>query len=430
MKLWDKGYSIDNIVERFTVGKDRELDLVLAKYDVRGSMAHARMLSSIGIMEPEELDDVIRALEEILLTIENGDFYIEETFEDVHSKIEYELVDRIGEAGKKIHTARSRNDQVLVDLHLYLKDEIVKVEELIQILFDELLKLSEQNKFVFLPGYTHLQIAMPSTFGLWFGSYAETLIDDVIQLNAAYEIADQNPLGSAAGYGSSFPIDRKMTTDLLNFSSMKFNSAASQMSRGKLEKSVAFGLSSLASTLSKFAADICLYSSQNFDFVGFPRELTTGSSIMPHKKNPDVFELVRAKCNKVQSLPTEVMLITNNLTTGYHRDFQLLKEGIMESIETMKDILEVVTFMVGHITINTALLEDSKYHEIFSVEEVNELVKKGMSFREAYQEVALLIDSGKYKPDIKLPTHSHEGSIGNLCTEEIRLKMARHQNKP
>ncbi|NNK81228.1 MAG: argininosuccinate lyase [Flavobacteriales bacterium] len=430
MKLWDKGYSIDNIVERFTVGKDRELDLVLAKYDVQGSMAHARMLSSIGIMEPEELDDVISALEEILLTIEKGDFSIEETFEDVHSKIEYELVDRIGEAGKKIHTARSRNDQVLVDLHLYLKDEIVKVEELIQILFDELLKLSEQNKFVFLPGYTHLQIAMPSTFGLWFGSYAETLIDDVIQLNAAYEIADQNPLGSAAGYGSSFPIDRKMTTDLLNFSSMKFNSAASQMSRGKLEKSVAFGLSSLASTLSKFAADICLYSSQNFDFVGFPRELTTGSSIMPHKKNPDVFELVRAKCNKVQSLPTEVMLITNNLTSGYHRDFQLLKEGIMESIETMKDILEVVTFMVGHITINTALLEDSKYHEIFSVEEVNELVKKGMSFREAYQEVALLIDSGKYKPDIKLPTHSHEGSIGNLCTEEIRLKMARHQNKP
>ena len=357
MKLWDKGYTTDNVVDRFTVGKDRILDLKIAKHDVLGNEAHAKMLHKIGILTEVELQQVLAGLSEIMTSIEEGTFVIEDTFEDVHSKIEFELVKTIGEVGKKIHTARSRNDQVLVDLHLYVKEEIVAIKTLTKTLFDTLLDLSEQYKSVLIPGYTHMQVAMPSSFGLWFSAYAEALIDDVILLNAAYKISDQNPLGSAAGYGTSFPIDRQMTTDLLGFETMKYNVIAAQMSRGKLEKTVAFAMASVAGTLSKLSMDICLYMSQNFNFLGFPKELTTGSSIMPHKQNPDVFELMRAKCNKIQNLPSEIMMITNNLTSGYHRDFQLLKENLMEAIDVLKDNLEVTNFMLQHVQIKENILE-------------------------------------------------------------------------
>lgn len=422
MKLWDKGYSTDNIVDKFTVGNDRILDLKLAKYDVQGNISHAQMLHKIGILSQSELLELLDGLNKIQKSIDEGTFTIEEEFEDVHSKIEFELTKMLGDTGKKIHTARSRNDQILVDLHLYAKDEIKAIKDLTLTLFNTLLQLSKQHQSVLMPGYTHLQVAMPSSFGLWFSAYAECLIDDVIMLNAAAKISDQNPLGSAAGYGSSFPIDRKMTTDLLGFETMKYNVVAAQLSRGKLEKSIAFALSSVAGTLSKLSMDVCLYMSQNFNFIGFPKELTTGSSIMPHKQNPDVFELLRAKCNKIQNLPNEIMMITNNLTSGYHRDFQLLKENLMEGIDTLKDNLEVCNFMLQHIKINPSILDNPIYDYMYSVEEVNKLVLSGLSFREAYQKLGKEILDGNFQPSKKV-AHVHEGSIGNLCLDEIENKM-------
>ena len=423
MKLWDKGYTTENIVERYTVGNDRVLDLKLAKHDVTGNRAHAKMLHKIGILSESELQDILSGLDTISKTIEDGTFTIEEQFEDVHSKIEFELVQLIGEAGKKIHTARSRNDQVLVDLHLYAKEELVQIKELSKTLFETLLKLADQYKHVLMPGYTHLQVAMPSSFGLWFSAYAESLVDDVIMLNAALKIADQNPLGSAAGYGSSFPIDRSMTTKLMDFETMKYNVVAAQMSRGKLEKTIGYALASISGTLSKLSADVCLYMSQNFNFIGFPKELTTGSSIMPHKQNPDVFELMRGHSNKIQNLPTELTYITNNLTTGYHRDFQLLKESLMGAIDQTKDNLEVCNFMLQHIKVNENILDSDMYDYLYSVEEVNKLVLNGMTFRDAYQKLGKEILEGNFKPD-KEVNHTHEGSIGNLCLEEIKQKFS------
>ena len=422
MKLWDKGYTVDNVVDKFTVGEDRILDLKLVEYDLMGNRAHAEMLNHIGIISDSELTDILKGLNSIQESVDNGTFLIEENFEDVHSKVEFELIKLIGEAGKKIHTARSRNDQVLVDLHLYGKNEIGKINELVDGLFDVLLKLAEQHKDKLMPGYTHMQVAMPSSFGLWFSGYGECLIDDIYLLNAAHKICDQNPLGSAAGYGSSFPIDRSMTTEKLGFETLKYNVIAAQMSRGKMEKSLAFGLASLAGTLSRFAADICMYMSQNFNFIGFPKELTTGSSIMPHKKNPDVFELVRAKCNKIQNLPTEIMMITNNLTMGYHRDFQLLKGSLMNGIDEMKNCLEVCSFMLNHIEIKSNFMDDEIYDFMYTVEDVNKLVIDGMSFREAYKLVGEKVLNQKYRPT-KEVQHSHVGSIGNLCLKEIREKM-------
>lgn len=422
MKLWNKGYTIENAVEKFTVGNDRILDLALAKYDVLGSIAHGKMLHQIGILTEDEQQSIEQELSKILLAIDEGSFEIEEGFEDIHSKVEYLLTEKLGEAGKKIHTGRSRNDQVLVDLHLYMKAELEQIKSLIKPLFDQLIKLSNEHKDQMLPGYTHLQVAMPSSFGLWFGAYAESLIDDLYFINAAYKVVNQNPLGSAAGYGSSMPLDRSLTTRLLGFESLKYNVVAAQMSRGKAEKSVSFAMASIASTLSKLAMDVCLYMNQNFGFIGFPKELTTGSSIMPHKKNPDVFELVRAKCNKIQALPNELILITNNLPSGYHRDFQLLKEAFMPATESLKDCLQITEFMLNHIQIKTGFMKDSKYDYLYSVELVNELVLSGLSFREAYIQVGQQIEAGDFSSDIEVK-HSHEGSIGNLCNEEIQRKF-------
>ena len=422
MKLWDKGYHTEKIIETFTVGDDRELDLRLAKYDVIGNRAHARMLQHIGILSQKELDDILNGLETIMQSIESGEFRIEEGFEDVHSKIEHELTQMIGEAGKKIHTARSRNDQVLVDLHLFAREEIKTIKELISQLFDTLLDLSEKYANVIMPGYTHTQVAMPSSFGLWFSSFAESLVDDFYVLNAAYKVCDQNPLGSAAGYGSSFPIDRTLTTELLGFSTMKYNVVAAQRSRGKMENTVAFAIASVAGTLSKLASDICLYMSQNFGFISFPKEYTTGSSIMPHKKNPDVFELVRAKANHLQSLPVQMTMITNNLTTGYHRDFQLLKGSFIGGIDRLKEILVVTNAVIPHIIVNEHIVQDQIYDHMYSVEVVNRLVQGGDSFREAYRKVGAQIMEGKFKPDRDIK-HTHEGSIGNLCLQEIREKF-------
>ncbi len=422
MKLWDKGYTTHNIVERFTVGNDRILDLKLARYDVQASRAHARMLHKIGILTDGELSDILRGLDTITAQIERGVFVIEPQFEDVHSKIEFALVSEIGEAGKKIHTTRSRNDQVLVDLHLYVKDELVIIKGLIKRLFETLMGLSEREKDVLMPGYTHMQVAMPSSFGLWFSAYAERLIDDLTLLHAAYRISDQNPLGSAAGYGTSFPIDRSMTTQLLGFRTLKYNVVAAQMSRGRLEQSVAFAMASVSGTLAQLAADVCLYMSQNYHFISFPKELTTGSSIMPHKQNPDVFELLRARSNKICNLPSEIMHITGNLPSGYHRDYQLLKESLMGGIEGVKDHLEVCDFMLQHIRVRRDLLEEEKYRYIFSVEEVNKLVMAGVPFREAYRRVGKDILEGRFEPD-KRVSHTHEGSLGNLCLKEIRAKF-------
>jgi argininosuccinate lyase len=422
MKLWDKGFSTDKKIDIFTVGNDRELDLVLAKYDVIGSLAHAKMLHKIGLLSKEEINSVEKEFENILKSIENGEFTIEDTFEDVHSKVEFLLTQKLGDTGKKIHTARSRNDQVLVDVHLYLKDEITEIKSLTKEFFDLLIHLSNTYKENLLPGYTHFQVAMPSSFGMWFSAYAESLIDDIHLLNAAYKIVDQNPLGSAAGYGSSFPIDRQETTKLLEFETLKYNSVAAQMSRGKAEKSVAFGMSSLAGTLSKFAMDICLYMSQNFGFVSFPDELTTGSSIMPHKKNPDVFELIRGKCNKIQALPYELTLITNNLPSGYHRDLQLLKEGLIPAIQSLKACLEMFAFSLKEIKVKENIVQDKMYDYLFSVEEVNELVQNGTPFRDAYKITGAKIEKGEFKPNKKVK-HTHLGSIGNLALSEIEKKM-------
>lgn len=423
MKLWEKGQqSTNEIIEQFTVGNDRMLDLQIAAYDVQASEAHAQMLNKVGLLSDKEWKDISRVLERILNEIKEDEFTIEENFEDIHSKLEYELTQELGNTGKKIHAGRSRNDQVLVCLHLYAKDQIEAIKRLSKTLFDQLLDLSEEHKDVLMPGYTHMQIAMPSSFGLWFGAYAESLIDDLHQLNAAYNIADQNPLGSAAGYGSSLPLDRSMTTELLGFSTLKYNSVSAQMSRGRLENFMSFGLSAVAGTLSKLAMDMCLYCNQNYDFISFPDNLMTGSSIMPHKKNPDAFELIRAKCNDIQSLPNELRMITNNLPSGYHRDYQLLKEKLFPAVETLKSCLEVSQLMLEDIRINPKAIEEQKYQYLFSVEEVNAKVKLGVPFREAYQQVGEAIENGDFAPGRSV-NHTHEGSIGNLCNNKIRVKF-------
>jgi len=422
MKLWDKGYSTEKLVEKYTVGNDRVLDQKLAKYDVLGNIAHAKMLHKIGVLKDRELNDLLQGLNEIQETIDNGTFTIEDTFEDVHSKIEFELTKKIGEAGKKIHTARSRNDQVLVDLHLYAKDEIVHIKQAVKQLFNTLIGLSEKHKNVLIPGYTHMQVAMPSSFGLWFSAYAESLVDDMILLNAAFKVADQNPLGSGAGYGSGFPIDRSYTTKLLGFTTLKFNVVAAQMSRGKLEKTIAFSLASLSATLSKLSSDVILFMSPNFNFLGFPKELTTGSSIMPHKQNPDVFELLRAKSNKIQNLPMEISFIVNNLTSGYHRDFQLLKEDLIVSIDGVKENLNVCNYMLRNVQIKENILDKTIYDNLYSAEDANKLVMKGKSFREAYKVIGRKILKGDYKPDRNV-RYTHQGSIGNLCLDKIRVKF-------
>ncbi len=422
MKLWDKGISIDKKIEQFTVGNDRELDMDIAAYDVQASLAHAKMLAKIQIITDEELAQLEDGLKMLKQQIDEGTFSIESQFEDVHSKIEFELTKTYGEVGKKIHTARSRNDQVLVALQLYYKDNLTMVNDKVKLLFDTLVSLAETHKEQLLPGYTHLQVAMPSSFGLWFSSYAELLIDDVYLLEAALKIIDQNPLGSAAGYGSSFPIDREFTTKELGFSTLKYNVVAAQMGRGKNERTIAAVLGGLCSTLSRFAMDICLYMSQNFDFISFPDELTTGSSIMPHKKNPDVFELIRGKCNKIQALQTEMMLITNNLPSGYHRDFQLLKENMMNAISEVKDVLDIFNYAIQQIIVKKIDLNDEKYKYLFTVDNINTKVEEGMSFREAYQQVGNNVMNGTYIPDTT-KRHTHIGSIHNLSLDKIRAKF-------
>lgn len=423
MKLWDKGFSTDKKIDLFTVGNDRELDLHLAKYDIIASKAHAKMLGKIGLLTTEETEALVAELDKMIAKAEEGTFTIEDNFEDMHSKIEFQLTLALGDTGKKIHTARSRNDQVLVAMHLYLKDELTEIKAQTKTLFDLLLNLADKYKRVLLPGYTHLQIAMPSSFGLWFSAYAESLIDDLYFIEAAYKVADQNPLGSAAGYGSSFPIDRSHTTEEMGFETMKFNVVAAQMSRGKVEKATAFGIANIAATLSKLSMDICLYMSQNFDFISFPDELTTGSSIMPHKKNPDVFELIRAKCNKLQAVPNQLTLVINNLPSGYHRDLQLVKEIIVPAIQDMKACLEILTFSLREIRVNENIIEDPKYDYLFSVDTLNELVQEGMPFRDAYKQMGQEIQAGTFSPKRNIK-HSHEGSLGNLCLEEIKKKMA------
>ena len=422
MKLWDKGFEPDKMIENFTVGQDRELDLRLARYDVEGSMAHIRMLESIGLIGKEELPVLLAALEEIRAEILDGKFVIEEGIEDVHSQVELLLTQRLGDMGKKIHSGRSRNDQVLVDLKLYFRDEIKQIADEVGHLFDRLQALSEQYKEVLMPGYTHLQIAMPSSFGLWFGAYAETLVDDLRLVAAAYKIANQNPLGSAAGYGSSFPLNRTMTTELLHFDTMHYNVVAAQMSRGKTERAAAYAIASVASTLGKFAMDVCLFMCQNYGFVSFPDNLTTGSSIMPHKKNPDVFEIMRGKCNRLQAVPNEISLLTANLPLGYHRDLQLLKDIIVPATTTLCQCLDMCDFMLEHIIVKQNILDDERYNYLFTVEDVNRLALSGVPFRDAYKEVGMAVQRGEYIPTRSVE-HTHEGSIGNLCNDKIAEKM-------
>lgn len=422
MKLWSKGFEPDKMIEEYTVGRDRELDMRLAQYDVEGSIAHITMLESIGLLEADELKTLVAELQKIKAEVLAGDFEIEDGVEDIHSQVELLLTRRVGDMGKKIHSGRSRNDQVLVDLKLFLRDEIKGIASDVKMLFDRLQSLSEQYKSVLMPGYTHLQVAMPSSFGLWFGAYAESLIDDMRLLSAAYDTVNQNPLGSAAGYGSSFPLNRTMTTELLGFETMHFNVVAAQMSRGKSERSTAYAIASIASTMAKFAMDVCLFNSQNFSFVSFPDKYTTGSSIMPHKKNPDVFELMRGRCNRLQSLPNEVSLLTTNLPLGYHRDLQLLKDVMFPATEEIRRSLVMCDFMLQHIQIKEQILDDTRYNYLFTVEDVNKLVLNGVPFREAYKQVGLEVHEGKYTPT-KEVNHTHEGSIGNLCTEQIVAKM-------
>ncbi|MDR2562914.1 MAG: argininosuccinate lyase [Prevotellaceae bacterium] len=421
-KLWSKGGTPHQTVEQFTVGRDRELDLRLAKHDVRGSIAHVQMLQSIGLLSADETQTLLAALNEILITAENGYFTIDEGVEDIHSQVELLLTAKLGDTGKKIHSGRSRNDQVLVDLKLFMREEMQQLALGAAKLFDRLQYLSEHHKAVLMPGYTHFQIAMPSSFGLWFGAYSETLADDLLLCAGAFKIIDRNPLGSAAGYGSSFPLNRRMTTELLGFESMHYNVVAAQMSRGKAERAMACGMAAIASTLGKLAADICLFMNQNFGFISFPDELTTGSSIMPHKKNPDVFELIRGKCNRLQSLPNELALMNTNLPHGYHRDYQLMKDCLFPAIDELKNCLSVAEFMLQHVQVNEHILDDAKYDYLFTVEEVNRLVLSGMAFRDAYKEVGRQVAEGRFKTD-KRVNHTHEGSIGNLCTQEIRQKM-------
>lgn len=421
-KLWEKNVHVDHEVDVFTVGRDREMDLYLAKYDVLGSMAHITMLEKIGLLKADELKQLLAELRKIYAIAEAGKFVIEDGIEDVHSQVELMLTRQLGDMGKKIHSGRSRNDQVLVDLKLYTRAEIQELVQLVQDLFNVLQQQSERYKDVLLPGYTHLQIAMPSSFGLWFGAYAESLTDDMLLLQAAYRICNRNPLGSAAGYGSSFPLNRQMTTDLLGFDSMDYNVVYAQMGRGKMERTVAFALAGIAGTLSKLAFDACLFNSQNFGFIKLPDQFTTGSSIMPHKKNPDVFELTRAKCNKIQGLPNQITLICNNLPSGYFRDLQIIKEVFLPSFDELKDCLRMVTHMMREVKVNEHILDDDKYSLLFSVEEVNRRVLAGVPFRDAYKQVGLEIEAGKFVAD-KHVHHTHEGSIGNLCNSEIAALM-------
>lgn len=433
MKLWDK--NIDGkeaehakIIEKFTVGNDRDFDLLLAEYDIKGNLAHAEMLSRVGLLEESEWKLVEKELLIMLEEVKKGNFTIEDGVEDVHSQVEFNLTQKIGDAGKKIHSARSRNDQVLVDIKLYLKEEIKEIAKLSEHLFGTLQSLSEAHKDKQIPGYTHLQIAMPSSFGLWFGAYAEALTDDLELLVAAYNVCNKNPLGSAAGYGSSFPIDREFTTEKLDFETLNYNVVYAQMTRGKTEKILAMAMANLAGTLSKFSYDACLYMNQNFGFISFPDSLTTGSSIMPHKKNPDVFELVRAKSNRIQSLPNELTLMINNLPSGYHRDWQLTKEIIFPGIETLKDCLQILDFMLQHIVVKDGILTDEKYKYLFSVEAVNREVLNGLPFREAYKKIGLEIENNQFQASTSV-NHTHKGSIGNLSTEEIRENFYKAFNK-
>lgn len=423
-KLWEKNFEVNKEIERFTVGRDRELDLYLAKYDVLGSMAHITMLESIGLLGKDELPVLLEELKKIYAMCEQGDFVIEEGVEDVHSQVELMLTRELGDMGKKIHSGRSRNDQVLVDLKLFTRHALKEIVEHVKVLFDELIVKSNQYKDVLMPGYTHLQIAMPSSFGLWFGAYAESLADDMLYLQAAYRMTNRNPLGSAAGYGSSFPLNRTMTTELLGFDSMNYNVVYAQMGRGKMERNVAFALATVAGTLAKMAFDACMFNSQNFGFVKLPKECTTGSSIMPHKKNPDVFELIRAKSNKLQGLPQQIMLIMNNLPCGYFRDLQIIKEVFLPAFEELTDCLQMAAYIINKMEVNEHILDDPMYDPMFSVEEVNKLAAAGMPFRDAYKKVGLEIENGTFKAD-KHIHHTHEGSIGNLCNDRIEALMDR-----
>lgn len=425
MQLWNKGFEPDKLIEKFTVGNDRDLDLRLAKYDVEGSKAHIRMLESIGLLTRKELDTLLPALDEIAETIEKGDFIIEEGVEDVHSQIEFLLTRKLGDIGKKIHSGRSRNDQVLVDLKLFYRDELKKIAKAVEKLFKRLQLLSEEHKDKLMPGYTHLQIAMPSSFGLWFGAYAESLADDMPLLLAAYRISNQNPLGSAAGYGSSFPLDREMTTELLGFETLHYNVVAAQMSRGKTEKAIAAAIGAIASTLGHLAMDVCLWMNGNFGFISFPDELTTGSSIMPHKKNPDVFEIMRGKCNRLQSVQNELTLLTSNLPLGYNRDLQLMKDIVFPATTELIDCLKMADFMLEHIRVKDGILNDKKYDYIFTVEDVNRLVIEGMPFRDAYKKIGMEVQQGSYKPTRGV-SHTHLGSIGNLANQQISQKMNKY----
>lgn len=421
-KLWEKNVEVNKEIDRFTVGKDRELDLLLAKYDVMGSMAHIIMLQSIGLLTKDELDVLLRELRKIYKVADEGRFVIEDDVEDVHSQVELMLTRTLGDVGKKIHSGRSRNDQVLVDLKLFTRDRLMLLVEKVVRLFRELQKQSQKYKDVLMPGYTHLQVAMPSSFGLWFGAYAESLTDDMLFLQAAYRMANRNPLGSAAGYGSSFPLDRVMTTRLLGFQSMNYNVVYAQMGRGKLERQVAQAVATVAGTLSKMAFDACLYNSQNFGFIKLPPECTTGSSIMPHKKNPDVFEVMRAKCNKLQGLPNQILLIMNNLPSGYFRDLQVIKELFLPAFQEIEDCVDMATYIVERVEVNRNILDDKRYDAMFSVEEVNRRVLAGTPFRDAYKQVGLEIEAGGFKPNKNIH-HTHEGSIGNLCNRQIASLM-------
>ena len=418
-KLWEKNFEVNKEIERFTVGRDRELDLYLAKYDVLGSMAHITMLESIGLLEKEELKPLLAELKNIYHLAEKEEFTIEDGVEDVHSQVEMLLTEKLGDLGKKIHSGRSRNDQVLVDLKLFTRHQLKDIADEVKILFDELIQKSNQYKDVLMPGYTHLQVAMPSSFGLWFGAYAESLADDMLFLQAAYRMTNRNPLGSAAGYGSSFPLNRTMTTELLGFDSMDYNVVYAQMGRGKMERNVGFAIATIAGTLAKMAFDACMFNSQNFSFVKLPKECTTGSSIMPHKKNPDVFELIRAKSNKLQALPQQVTLIMNNLPVGYFRDLQIIKEVFLPAFDELKDCLEMAAYIINKIEVNEHILDNPMYDPMFSVEEVNRLAANGMPFRDAYKKVGLDIEAGNFVPDKNIH-HTHEGSIGNLMNDKIQ----------
>lgn len=421
-KLWEKSVRVNDEIDRFTVGRDREMDLYLAKHDVLGSMAHITMLESIGLLTAGELQALLAEMKNIYVSAEKGEFVIEDGIEDVHSQVELMLTRKLGDVGKKIHSGRSRNDQVLLDLKLYTRAQIRELVELTNGLFEVLISQSNRYKEVLMPGYTHLQIAMPSSFGLWFGAYAESLADDLQMMQAAYKVCNRNPLGSAAGYGSSFPLNRQMTTDLLGFDSMDYNVVYAQMGRGKMERTVAFAMAGIAATLSKLAFDACMFNSQNFGFIKLPDQFTTGSSIMPHKKNPDVFELTRAKCNKIQGLPQQITLICNNLPSGYFRDLQIIKEVFLPAFDELKDCIRMVTHMMREVKVNDHILEDDKYALLFSVEEVNRLVLEGVPFRDAYKQVGLNIEAGKFTPN-KAVSHTHEGSIGNLCNDSISALM-------